>query len=81
MLMKLSIIISLIIVFLFFILKKAVSLFKLNLIRDQRAWSAKDIKINHKDINKNNSNSSSNIKNNYLNVIAEESKNFLDEQS
>ena len=81
MLMKLSIIISLIIVFLFFILKKAVSLFKLNLIRDQRAWSGKDIRINRKDRNSHNKPSSSNIENNYLKDIADESKVFLDEHS
>ena len=50
-------------------------------MRHQRAWSGKDIKINRKDINSDNRTSSNNIKNNYLKVIADESKIFLDEQS
>ena len=80
-LMQLLILVSLIIAFLFIVLKKAISFFKLNLFRDQRVWSAKDIKIDHKDFNGNNSTSSNKIKNNYLKVIAEESKTFLDEHS
>ena len=79
--MKLLILASLI-VFMFFVLRKAILLFKVNLLRNQRAWSGKDIKINRKDLNdKNNGTSSNIIKNNYLKVIAEESKVFLDEQS
>lgn len=79
--MKLLIVISLIIVVLFIVSKKVISFFKLNLVRDQRAWSGKDIKINRKDLNGDNRTSSNNIKNNYLEIIADESKIYLDEQS
>ncbi len=79
--MQLLILVSLIIVFLLIFLRKAISFFKSNLIRDQRSWSGKDIKINRKDFNGENRSSSDNKKNNYLKVIAEESKIFLDEQS
>ncbi len=79
--MQLLIIISLIIVFLFIVSRKVISLFKVNLVSNQRAWSGKDIKINRKDLNPNNSITSNNKKNNYLEVIADESKIFLDEQS
>ena len=79
--MQLLILISLIIVFLFIFAKKAISFFKLNLVRDQRAWSGKDIKINRKNLSFDNITSPDKIKNNYLKVIAEESKIFLDEQS
>ncbi len=78
MLMQLLILVILIIVFLFIVSKKAISFFKVNLLRNQRAWSSKDIKINRKDPN---NNLSGNTKNNYLKVIADESKIFLDEQS
>ena len=79
--MKLLIIVSLVIIFSFVVLKKSVSFLKINLIRAQRVWSGEDIKINRKDLNKNISTSSNNTKNNYLEVIADESKIFLDEQS
>ena len=79
--MKLLIVVSLIIVFLFTVLEKAITYFKSNLFRDHRAWSGKDIKINRQDLNADKRNLSSNIKTNYLNVIAEESKIFLDKQS
>ena len=51
---------------------------KRNLFKDQAAWSGKDIKIKHnnsreiKDSSKND---------NYLKMIAEESKIYLDDQS
>ena len=80
-LMQLLIIIGLIIVLFFIITKKAISFLKLNLLRDRRSWSGKDIKINYKDLNNDKSTSSNNIKNNYLKVIADESQIFLDEQS
>ena len=79
--MQLLIIVSLIILFLFVVLKKAISFFKENLVKGQRSWSGKDIKINYKDLKTKNRTSSDNIKNNYLEVIADESKIFLDEQS
>ncbi len=79
--MQLLILVSLIIVFLFIILNKALTYFTRNLVRDQRTWSGKDININRKDPNGDNYTSSNKTNNNYLNVIAEESKTFLDEQS
>ncbi len=79
--MQLLILVSFIILFLFIISKRAISFLKSNLVKDQRAWSGKDIKINHKDLNGNSITSSNTIKNNYLQVIAEQSKTFLDEQS
>ena len=78
--MQLLIIVSLIIAFLFIVLKKIVSFIKVNLVRDERAWSGKDIKIKRMDPNQTDITSSNNIKNNYLKVIADESKIFLDEQ-
>ena len=79
--MQLLIFFSLIIVFLFIVSRKAISFFRLNFVRDQRAWSGQDIKINRKDLTGVNSTSSNTIKNNYSEIIADESKVFLEEQS
>ena len=51
---------------------------KINLFKDQASWSGKDIKIkyrNSKEISK------SKEKNNYLEMIADESKFYLENQS
>ena len=61
-----------------FISKKALNSAKRNLFKDQAAWSGKDIKIKYsvsKEIPE------SNGINNYLKIIADESKVYLDEQS
>ena len=79
--MQLIIFISLIIVILFIFIRKGISFVKTNLIKDQRAWSGKDIKITRKASNLKDGSSSNITKNNYLKVIAEESKIYLDEQS
>ena len=51
---------------------------KTNLFKDQAAWSGKDIKIKY---NKKKEISESKNNNNYLKMIAEESKLYLEDQS
>ena len=50
---------------------------KRNLFKDQAAWSAKDINIKH---NASKEISDSKRNNNYLNIIADESKIYLEDQ-
>ena len=72
--------------FIFFLIVMAIVLIsrnffysaKINLFKDQASWSGKDIKIkyrNSKEISK------SKEKNNYLEMIADESKFYLENQS
>ena len=61
----------------FFIFKKVYYSAKINLFKDQAAWSGKDIKIIHRE-SKQVTESKKN--NNYLNKIAEESKVYLEDQ-
>ena len=51
---------------------------KRNLFKDQAAWSGKDIKIKH---NTSREVSDSKESNNFLTMIANESKNYLEDQS
>ena len=51
---------------------------KRNLFKDQAAWSGKELKIKY---NKKGKRDESNNTDNYLNMIANESKLFLDEES
>ena len=51
---------------------------KRNLFKDQEAWSGKDIKIKYRKSSKI---SDSNKTDNYLKMIADESKIYLDDQS
>ena len=62
----------------FFIVKKVFSSAKINLFKDQAAWSGKDINIRHR---KSREISEITGSNNYLNIIAEESKVYLQDQS
>lgn len=58
--------------------KRFLLLAKRNLFKDQAAWSGKDIKIKY---SKKGDSIISNKNENYLKVIADESKNFLEEDS
>ena len=62
----------------FFVFKKVFYSAKRNLFKDQAAWSAKDINIKYsksKEIEESKAND------NYLKIIAEESKVYLENQS
>ena len=76
--MKILLLISIIFLAILYILKKVFYSAKRNLFKDQAAWSGKDIKINYSESKEI---SQSNRKNNYLKMIAEESKVFLEDQS
>ena len=71
-------ILSIIILATFLVFRKVFYSAKRNLFKDQTAWSGKDIKIKH-----NTSNEISELKenNNYLKIIADESKLYLEDQS
>ena len=76
--MRLVLLLSIFILAIFLIGKKVFSLAKRNLFKDQAAWSGKDIIIkysNSKEITE------SNGIDNYLKIIADESKVYLEEQS
>jgi len=76
--MKIFLIFSILIITILIIGREVFYSAKRNLFKDQAAWSGKDIKIKHinsrevKDSSKND---------NYLKMIAEESKIYLDDQS
>ena len=75
--MEIFIVLPLIILAFFFIVKNVFYSAKVNLFKDQAAWSGKDIKIKYAKakgttVSKNNDN--------YLKIIAEESKFFLEDQ-
>tara|TARA_B100001250_G_C19779544_1_gene781219 strand:+ start:348 stop:554 length:207 start_codon:yes stop_codon:yes gene_type:complete len=61
-----------------FIGKKVLSSAKRNLFKDQAAWSGNDIKIKYRKEGKV---SESKGKDNFLKIIADESKNYLEVQS
>ena len=75
--MKIFLIISIIILPIFFIGNKIYSSAKRNLLKNQAAWSGKDIKIKYIK-SKNNSQLKKN--DNYLEIIAAESKIYLEDQ-
>tara|TARA_Y100001968_G_C19228284_1_gene653179 strand:- start:439 stop:690 length:252 start_codon:yes stop_codon:yes gene_type:complete len=77
--MNIFIFIALIIIALLLIGKNLFYSAKRNLFKDQAAWSGKDIKIKYnKDREISNSKGGNN---NYLKIIAKESKIFLEEES
>ncbi len=76
--MKIFLFISLIILAILIIGKNFFYSAKKNLFRDQAAWSGKDIKIKH---NYSKAIPESKGVDNYLKIIADESKNYLEEQS
>ena len=75
--MKIFLLLSLLIIAILFICKEVFYLTKRNLFKDQAAWSGDDMKIKY-------SNSKDNLDskeiNNYLKIIAAESKIYLDDQ-
>ena len=75
--MRIVLLLSIFILSIFFIGKKIFYLAKRNLFKDQAAWSGKDIKIkysNTKEI------AESKGIDNYLKIIADESKIYLEEK-
>tara|TARA_Y100001968_G_scaffold301915_1_gene314678 strand:- start:1479 stop:1724 length:246 start_codon:yes stop_codon:yes gene_type:complete len=76
--MKILLLFSLIIIAIFFLAKKVFYSAKKNLFRDQAAWSGKDIKITY---SKTSEVSGSQKNDNYLKIIADESKIYLEDQS
>ncbi len=76
--MEIFLLFSLIILAFFFVVKNVFYSAKRNLFKDQSAWSGKDIKIKYRN-SKEIQNSKTN--GNYLKIIAEESKFYLEDQS
>ena len=74
--MKIFFLISIIIIAIIFLGRKAFYSAKRNLFKDQAAWSGKDIKIKY-----NNSMEMIESNDNFLKIIADESKIYLDNQS
>ena len=76
--MRTILILSIFILAIFFIGKKIFYLAKRNLLKDQAAWSGKEIKIKYS-----NSKGIAESKgiDNYLKIIADESKVYLEDQS
>ena len=76
--MKIFLLLSLLILTIFFICKRVFYSAKRNLFKDQAEWFSKDIKIKH---SKSKEISTSEKHDNYLKIIADESKFYLEEQS
>ena len=75
--MEIFFLLSIIILGSFFVFKNVFYSAKRNLFKDQAAWSGKDIKIKY---SKSKKVSESNNNDNYLKIIAEESKLYLEDQ-
>ena len=76
--MKIFILFSVVIIAIILISRDFIYSAKRNLFKDHAAWSGKDIKIKYKT-SKDASKSTEN--NNYLKIIADESKTYLEDQS
>ena len=76
--MRIFLLLSLIILTIFFVFKKVFYSAKRNLFKDQAAWSGKDLNIKY---SKSNQISESKENDNYLKIIAEEAKVYLEDQS
>ena len=76
--MKIFLLISIISLTFIFVLRKVFYSAKRNLFKDQAEWFSKDIKIKY---SKYKENSTSDKHDNYLKIIADESKFYLEEQS
>ena len=76
--MRIIVILTIMILAILFIGKKIFYLAKRNLFKDQAAWSGKDIKIKYR---KSKEISESKGIDNYLKIIADESKVYLEGQS
>tara|TARA_B100000214_G_C23564226_1_gene444289 strand:- start:9 stop:257 length:249 start_codon:yes stop_codon:yes gene_type:complete len=75
--MEIFLLLSVIILIIFFIFNKVLYSAKRNLFKDHEAWTGRDIKIKH---SKSKQNSDSKNNDNYLKIIAEESKVYLEDQ-
>ena len=76
--MKIFLLLCIIVLAIFFIVKKIFYSAKRGLFKDEAAWSGKDINIKY---SKSKENSKPTRNDNYLKTIAEESKIFLENQS
>ena len=76
--MKIFLFTSIVIILILSLSKNFIYWAKRNLFKDQIAWSGNDIKINHI---KSKERSEPKAKDNYLKIIADESKIYLDKQS
>ena len=76
--MKIFLLLSIILLTIFFVLKKVFYSAKRNLFKNQAEWFSKDIKIKY---SKSKENSISEKHDNYLKIIADESKFYLEEHS
>ena len=76
--MRIFLLLSLIILTIFFVFKKVFYSAKRNLFKDQAEWFSKDIKIKYSNSKET---TALNKPDNYLNIIADESKFYLEEQS
>jgi len=76
--MRILLLFLIIIIGIYFIFKKFYYLAKRNLFKDQAAWSGKDLNIKY---SKSNEISESKENDNYLKIIAEEAKVYLEDQS
>ena len=75
--MRIFLLLSIIILTIFFVFKQVFYSAKRNLFKDQAAWSGKDIKISY---GKSKKTPESKGIDNYLKIIADESKFYLDDQ-
>ncbi len=75
--MKIFLVFSITILMIFLIVKNVFYSAKRNLFKDQAAWSGNDIKIKY---NKSKEVSELNKDDNYLKIIADESKIYLEDQ-
>ena len=76
--MKIFLLFSIIIIVILFIGRNFFYAAKRNLLKDQAAWSGKDLKIKYSDSRED---SESEIYDNYLQIIADESKIYLEDKS
>ena len=76
--MKIFLLISFFLIVILIIGKNLISSAKRNLLKDQAAWSGKDLKIKYSDSRED---SESEIYDNYLQIIADESKIYLEDKS
>ena len=75
--MKIFLLFSILIIVIFLIGRDLIYAAKRNLLKDQAAWSGKDIKIKY---NSSKELSDSTNDNNYLKIIADESEVYLEDQ-
>ena len=76
--MRIVVLLSIFVLAIFFIGKKIIYLAKRNLFKDQAAWSGKDINIKYSNLKEI---AESKGIDNYLKIIADESKVYLEDQS